>query len=382
MASPQIHTNDAFQYHWMVWKITGIRNPNGFPKRLYMLYAILINLFVTILFPLTLILNLFHTDGLQEVCENLTITITDTIANFKFLNVYFVRSKLLSIKDIVDKLDIRARNKADQQKVLGESVRIARATFKIFWGLYSFGTFLSLCKIAINSDKSLLFPAWFPLDWRNSTLQYSIVLVYQFFGLVVQAIQDVANDSYPSAYLCILTGHLRALALRVKKIGKKGNDLEANYAKLIECIRDHQAILELHVTIQGIISTACLAQFICSGLVQCTVGIYVLFIIGKNEISSLMLSGIFFFAVTLESFVICYFGHNLKQESEDLTNAIYDCNWTNQLPKFKKTLLFFMMRTHKHNVILAGNYIPVDFPTFVMIMKYSYSVFTLLVRLK
>ncbi|XP_055854353.1 odorant receptor 2a [Episyrphus balteatus] len=382
MVLPQIHTNDAFHYHWMVWKLTGIKAPNGFPQLPYTIYAISINLFVTILFPLTLIMNLFYTDGLQEVCENLTITITDTIANLKFLNVFFVRSKLLSIKDIVDKLDIRAQNEPGQRKVLQQSVQTARATFKMFWGLYSFGTFLSLCKIAIANDRSLLYPAWFPLDWRNSMGQYTIVLGYQLFGLIVQAIQDVANDSYPAAYLCILTGHLRALGLRVRKIGKNSNNLEANYSKLIACIKDHQIILELHVIIQGIISTACLAQFICSGLVQCTVGIYVLFIMGKNEISALILSGIFFLAVTLESFLICYFGHNLKQESEDLTNAIYDCNWTNQLPKFKRTLVFFMMRTHRHNVILAGNYIPVDFPTFLLIMKYSYSVFTLLVRLK
>ena len=69
---------------------------------------------------------------------------------------------------------------------------------------------------------------------------------YQLYGLTVQALQDLGNDTYPQAYLVILT-HIKALALRIKSLGKgvafHTNEAEL-YQQLIDCIKDHKIIFE------------------------------------------------------------------------------------------------------------------------------------------
>ena len=127
-------------------------------------------------------------------------------------------------------------------------------------------------------------------------------------------------------------------------------------------------LFRLFTIIENIISKACFAQFVCSALVQCTVGLHFLYVVDAADYGAQILSIIFFIAVTLEVFIICYFGHCMSTQSWNLTYAFYSCGWLAQSPQFKKNLIITLMRTHRHSVIHAGSYIPVDLPTFVQVL--------------
>lgn len=136
----------------------------------------------------------------------------------------------------------------------------------------------------------------------------------------------------------------------------------------------------LFALIENIISRTCLAQFVCSALVQCTVGLHFLYVVDAADYGAQILSIIFFFAVTLEVFIICYFGHCMTTQSLNLTYAFYSCGWLAQNQSFKKNLLITMVRTYKHSIIYAGSYIPVDLPTFLQVREmflvcFEYEVF-------
>ncbi|XP_023303964.2 odorant receptor 2a [Lucilia cuprina] len=387
----QPDTNMAFYYHWKVWHWMGIKARKQSNLKVYRIYAVLINFVVTFLFPLTLIVNVFFAQNTQQLCENLTITITDTIANLKFLNVYLVREDLERIKAILGKLDRRAEN-LKEKRILQDAIRISQLSFLIFVRLYTVGTGLSILKVILAQERCLLYSAWFGVNWFDNTFIYVIVMIYQLFGLIVQALQNCANDSYPPAYLIILTAQMKALEVRVRAIGRRESDGEhlwltkeqrlRNLHEFNACIKDYNNILKLFTIIENIISKACLAQFVCSALVQCTVGLHFLYVVDAADYSAQILSIIFFVAVTLEVFIICYFGHCMSTQSWNLTYAFYSCGWLSQKPGFKKNLLITLMRTQRHSIVYAGSYIPVDLPTFVQLMKYAYSTFTLLMRFK
>ncbi|XP_073822688.1 odorant receptor 2a-like [Musca autumnalis] len=387
-----LDTNVAFRYHWKVWRWTGIKPPHNINPQLYKLYAIVVNILATFLFPLSLIVNVFLTKTLQELCENLTITISDFQSNLKFINVYLVRRQLDRIRSILRKLDRRVQSE-EEFAVLKSAISTAESSFLIFFRLYSFGTTLSVVKVLLAESRSLLFPAWFGVNWVDNLSTYMGVIIYQFFALVVQALQNVASDSYPPAYLVILSAHMRALEIRVKAVGQFKDEMQQPMSltpeeqrkclrEFNECIKDYLNILKLHSIIQRIISKACLAQFACSALVQCTVGLHFLYVVDAANYEAQLMSIIFFVAVTLEAFVICYFGHMMSLQSSNLTYAFYSCGWLAQSPEFKRNLIITLMRTQRTSTIRAGSYIPVDLPTFVMLMKYAYSVFTLLIRFK
>ncbi|KAH8373819.1 hypothetical protein KR200_004985 [Drosophila serrata] len=396
---PELDTHSAVHYHWRVWELTGLMRPKGISGVIYAVYAILINVVVTILFPLSLMARLFFTHNMQEMCENLTITITDIVANLKFVNVYLVREQLHEIRVLLRRLDARAKEVGHPEELaaLRSEVEIAKSGFRYFARIFVFGTTLSCIRVAIAPERQLLYPAWFGVDWQRSTRAYVVIYIYQLFGLIVQAVQNCASDSFPPAYLCLLTGHMRALELRVRRIGYDSTDVmeprwsgrgdgeawqRKMHTKLIECIQDLILIYRLRSIIQRILSAACMAQFACSAAVQCTVAMHFLYVVDDNDLSAMILSIVFFAAVTLEVFIICYFGDRMRSQSEALCDAFYACNWVDQLPKFKQDLLFTLARTQRPSMIFAGNYISLSLETFEEVMRFTYSVFTLLVRVK
>lgn len=96
-------------------------------------------------------------------------------------------------------------------------------------------------------------------------------------------------------------------------------------------------------------------------------GLHFLYVVDAADYGAQILSIIFFVAVTLEVFIICYFGHVMSTQSWNLTYAFYSCGWLAQSPSFKKNLLITLMRTQRESIIYAGSYIPVDLPTFVLV---------------
>lgn len=255
LSSPHLslNSNVAFRNHWKVWHWTGIKAPQGVNLKLYHIYAVVINVVVTLLFPLTLIIEVFFAQNLQQLCENLTITISDSQSNLKFVNVFFVRHELERIKCILSNLDARVRSQKELG-ILKSAISTAQTSFIVFFRLYTFGTTFSVLRIVLAEERSLLYPAWFGVNWKNSATMYAWVISYQLFGLIVQAMQNVANDSYPPAYLVILTGHMRALEERVKAVGKlpdgrqKLNLTPQEQQKCLhefnECIKDYLNILK------------------------------------------------------------------------------------------------------------------------------------------
>ncbi|XP_016938811.2 odorant receptor 2a [Drosophila suzukii] len=389
---PQLDTHGAVYYHWRVWELTGLMRPPGISRLAYRVYAVVINLLVTLLFPCSLLARLLFTTNMAGMCENLTITITDIVANLKFANVYLVKSHLYEIRSLLRLMDARARRIGDpgELRALRREVDIARGSFRVFARIFVFGTALSCFRLVIRPDRELLYPAWFGVEWMHSTRNYVFINLYQLFGLVVQAVQNCASDSYPPAFLCLLTGHMRALELRVRRIGYRAKDLtgdddswrEEVYEELIECIRDLMRVHQLRKIIQRILSVPCMAQFACSAAVQCTVAMHFLYMADDNDLTAMIISIVFFTAVTLEVFVICFFGERMRTQNEALCDAFYACNWVDQLPKFKRELIFTIARTQRPSLIFAGNYIPLSMETFEQVIRFTYSAFTLLLRAK
>uniref|UniRef100_A0A1A9ZWX3 Odorant receptor n=1 Tax=Glossina pallidipes TaxID=7398 RepID=A0A1A9ZWX3_GLOPL len=389
MVVAKIHTWKAFEYHWRLWTFFGLKPPprNSTWFKPYVAYAIVLNISVTFFFPCTLIINLILAKNMNEVCENLYNTITDVICNVKFLNMFLVRKKLLQINQILKRLDMRAQT-VEEINELEKGVNSARNCFKIVGRFFSIALITSQLVAYLSPERILMYPAWFPWDWRASKRNFLYAHSYQLYGLILQTAQNLGSDTYPQAYLVVLIAHIKALSLRIKALGsevtpfstsddelKKKNENHL-YRELIDCIIDHETINNLFRIVQQGISSTCLAQFFCTGLAQCTIGVYTFYVgLDYSKLPNLIA---YFSAVTAEIFILCYYGDLFCQANEELINAIYSCNWVDREKKFKQAHRFLLQRSQKINTVMAGNIIPVSLSTFVTVMKTAYSAFTVL----
>ncbi|XP_037941795.1 odorant receptor 7a-like [Teleopsis dalmanni] len=128
--------------------------------------------------------------------------------------------------------------------------------------------------------------------------------------------------------------------------------------------------------IRPVISRTISQQFIITGFVLCLTGISLTTF--ASDAAQILFTVIYQIAILVEIFPCCWFVNVLMHESDYLTTAMYSCNWYTQNLKFRKTLIIFMQRSQKTNVILAGNLAPITLQTFLAIIRFSFSMFTLL----
>ncbi|XP_061397304.1 odorant receptor 2a-like, partial [Musca vetustissima] len=382
----KIHTWQAFRNHWILWKFCGILPPKRDSRWLkpYLVYGIILNVTTALLFPLTLIVDLIFSQNLTELCENLYVTITAVICGLKFVNVFTVRHKLLEVRWILERLDVRA-NSPQQRQELQRGIDTTRKWFMAFLRFYTCAVITSQLVVYLSKERVLMYPSWFPWDWKASKRNFLFAHCYQVYAVSVCTVENLGSDTYPQAYIVVLIAHIRALALRIKSLGEstaaaasKSRQLSNDelYQELVNCVRDHQIVHELFLTIQECISKTCLAQFVATGLAQCTIGVYVIYV--GSDFSRLLNSFMFFGAITIEILILCYFGDLYCRANDFLIDAIYECNWIERDERFKKALLLLLQRSQQTDCIRAGNLIPVRLPTFVKIMKTAYSAFTVL----
>lgn len=110
-----------------------------------------------------------------------------------------------------------------------------------------------------------------------------------------------------------------------------------------------------------------------SALAQCSFAISIIHSDAKTSVVLFILLA----ASTFETLVPCFFGDNLRFESELLASSIGFCNWIDQSKEFKKNLLFFIAKAQQPLQLQAGGYIPCSMTTFIQFQKLANSIFVL-----
>lgn len=93
----------------------------------------------------------------------------------------------------------------------------------------------------------------------------------------------------------------------------------------------------------------------------------------------------FFFytlAMPLQIFPTCYYGTINELWFGKLHYAAFSCNWLQQPRRFKQELMLFVERSLKKNTAMAGGMLRIHVDTFFLALKFSYSLFTIILRMR
>ncbi|XP_065369883.1 odorant receptor 59a-like [Calliphora vicina] len=371
-----------FKPHWFCWKILGITldiDNNHRHVKVYILYSILLNILVTICYPLHLALQLFRSDSMADNIKNLAVCVTCVACSTKFIIYSTKLSIIRQFEQILERLDARIKDDVEKNYFRRMRNRL-RNVGLVFLSVYLPVGITAELSFMFREERSLLYPAWFPFDWLQSTGWFYVANVYQIVGIFFLLLQNYVDDTFPPMALCMLSGHIKILSLRVARIGYDEKSLHENEEELNRCVEDQQSLYELYTTIEDIISWPMFIQFGVTATNTCVAMAALLFYVSSPL--DIMYYFVYFLAMPLQIFPTCYYGSDFQYLFDQLHRSMFASNWTGQTMKFKKHMLLFTERSLKQNVALAGGMVRIHLDTFFSTCQGAYSLFAIIMRMK
>lgn len=241
MFQRQIETRAIFRRLFMTWRVLGIILW-PFNKYLRIIYDILMNIFITFAFPVHLTLGVIFSSNQEQFFTNLIIGIASVSCTFKHLLWRSRLAEMQQINEILAQLDDRVRVREDYEYYKRSIERLCNFMINFFTRCY-FSVGVTALFIALITGE-LLYPAFMPLQWRTSFWNYVAAILFQFVGVMLQIVQNIANDVYGPVVLCMISGHVHLLANRVSRVGHDTEEnTQSNYEELSKCIEDHKLLM-------------------------------------------------------------------------------------------------------------------------------------------
>ncbi|XP_016968470.2 odorant receptor 23a [Drosophila biarmipes] len=362
---------DYFRYQSQAWRICGALHLS---EGNYFSWATVSCIIMFLPGPLLLGALLSYDDPLENN-YNLCLTII-TMSNFLKFSMYVTQlTKLVDIQKLIVKLDARVSGKDQivRREEMSNHIQRLSQLFLITYLILSVGAGVLFI---FERERSLPFPMWFPFDWRNSTTAYFGALVFQQIALLFQDLQNYPCDSFPPIALFLVSEQCQLLIGRISKIGYGSTDVKKNEQDLVHCIRDQNKLYSLLELIRTMISLPMMIQFLVIGINIAVVLFGLIFYV--DTLSDSVFYVCFLSAITLQIYPACYYGTKVQESFAELHYAVFCSNWVDQSVTFRGLMLIMGERTKAHQILLAGNLVPIHLSTFVACCKGAYSYFTLL----
>lgn len=127
-------------------------------------------------------------------------------------------------------------------------------------------------------------------------------------------------------------------------------------------------------------SPVMLGMFLITGSNMCTSLILILFY-AENLLQKLYFT-VYGTAMPLQIYLACYYGTAFQEECDNLTKAIFACNWVEQTKEFTKDLRIFLENSLRKFQFTAGGVMVISLNGFLQVMKSTYSLFAVLNQMR
>ncbi|KAI8425339.1 hypothetical protein MSG28_007108 [Choristoneura fumiferana] len=225
-----------------------------------------------------------------------------------------------------------------------------------------------------------------PVKPDNSP-QYELGFLFQLLTISMSAFMYFGVDSVCLSMVifgCAQLEIIKEKLLSIKSVSDKRADksvdvniiFKENYRILIECVVQHQAVVKFVKLLENTYHAHLFFQLSGSIGLICMTALRILVVDWRSvQFVSMVL---YLSVMCSQLFVCCWSGHELTVISSELHTILYECCWYEQRARFKRALLFAMMRVSRPLEFRAGRYVPLSRQTFVTILRMSYSYFAVL----
>nr|QKN21370.1 odorant receptor [Bactrocera dorsalis] len=371
-----VDTRSFLKLHWTCFKVLGINASNS--SGYYLGYSVLLQVLVTFCYPLHLALALFSSADASTNIQNLAVCVVCVVCSTKFV-IYATRmSRIRELESIIAALDARAQSACERRYFVELRKEMRHITLG-FLSIYAVVGVTAELMFFFRNEHNLLYPAWFPFDWRASDLKFYAAHSYQIIGISFQLLQNFVNDCLPTMALALLSAHIKLLGMRVSKIGYATESPAANEEELLCCIKDQEQLYNMLNVIQNIISLPMFLQFTVTAINICLPVAALLFYVDAPF--DRLYFVVYLISLPLEIFPICYYGTTFQLLFDKLHVEMFCSNWVEQTHKFRKHMLLFCERSLKSETATAGGIVRIHLDTFVSTCKAAYSLLAVIMKM-
>ncbi|CAG9761587.1 unnamed protein product [Ceutorhynchus assimilis] len=225
-------------------------------------------------------------------------------------------------------------------------------------------------------------PMEFP-HFNNGTFHYP----FYFFETAA-----LFNGGYINTATDLITVSLIWIAaIQLRILNRKLRDTERNVRRtdgysefnverltldyLTECCVHYMDIEEFIINLQEVFSVIIFVQMGASVLAICNTGIN---LVTFESIPETLALTVYVTVMLVQLGLYCWFGNRVFTESEDITTSCYMSPWYKRSTATKKILFLLMERSKRPMKISGLKFFVLKFNTFISILKFTYSYFTLL----
>nr|WEG72116.1 odorant-receptor-20 [Grapholita molesta] len=237
-----------------------------------------------------------------------------------------------------------------------------------------------------DANRNFPFKMWMPVSPDHSP-QYELGFLFQLLTISMSAFMYFGVDSVCLSMVifgCAEIDIIKEKIMNVTPIADKRTNrsvtvqsvLNEHYKVLIECVTHHQAIVKFIKQVEDTYHSYLLFQLSGSVGLICMSALRILVVDPKSV--QFMSVVMYLLVMIAQLFVCCWSGHELTATSMELHTVVYECCWYEQDVRFKRALVFTMLRLGRSMEFRAGRYVTLSRQTFVAILRMSYSYFAVL----
>ncbi|XP_017113486.1 odorant receptor 67a-like [Drosophila elegans] len=222
-----------------------------------------------------------------------------------------------------------------------------------------------------NPMQTLPFVSMAPWDWRDTWRFYPTYLL-QCIAAYSATCGYISTDLMMFAVALQAIMHFDKLARDLREFNtqrhRDGRGSDKALKELSSLIAYHIQILGLVSAMNDVFGIPLLLNFLNSSLLVCNVGFQLTMGFSLEQVLIIT-------SALVEIYLVCFFSQMLIDASNNVGFAIYDMNWMEAKPRFRKMLIFLSMRAQKPVCLKATVFFGVSIQTMSIFLQVSYKFF-------
>ncbi|KAK4873947.1 hypothetical protein RN001_013307 [Aquatica leii] len=312
-------------------------------------------------------------------------TISTTFqAIFKSSIIFFKSQKIIEILNTIEKQFWTAAevNQQVKRKLRFNSRLVVCSMVMILLSAFTFGIGL-LSKPLREGVREFPLSSLYPFDLRQSPFYEIVYAVQCFTDFYIAIICICGHDDLFLAicfhcmtqFIILKETFIKVTRRNVNLVQSKRKFAKDNLERrkmYLKCIEHHILLLRIYNDIERIFSMSNFVQLFSSGSAICVSS----FLLAMTKKAQLVSLSSYCFGHILQLFLCCSAANELSYESQNLASFAFSSNWYRN-----KDMVMVLMLAQKPKKLSAMGIVEINYATFISVLKLSFSLYTLLVKI-